>query len=250
MKQSNKILIGLFSLLLVLTFITLFKIKSLHDVYKNSETFGNKNWITSELDLKEFSELTAGEHLKVTWHRGIPHAKIQIEESLKNYLKVQQEGTRVIVKMDSLVNYRINGTIEVDLYSQNLDKITLIDFVSFETLDTLSGNELLLELSDHSNASVFLKAAKFELSQFNFSQLTLIGSAQFAKMKLSDHCQLDAQKISIDELEMDMDDFSQAELNVNSKLQAVCSDHSQLEYQGDSVTAEIKQRDFSQVNKK
>jgi len=249
MKLSNKILIAAFSLIIILTFITMVKIKGISEEYRQNQTLGNKNWVTAEFPLQEFTELKVGDHFKVNWHKGVPMVKVHIEENIKSYFKVDQDGSKVNIHFDSLTSYRINGEIVVDVYSQSLNQIHLHDFVRFTGLDTILTSKLKIEMEDHCEAEFFINVESMELNQFDFCQLEVKGSAKDAQIKLSDHCQLGAEQLNIWTAVVDMDDFTEASILVRNRLKADCNDHSNLEYKGDSVLAEITQRDFSEVSK-
>lgn len=249
MKLSNKILIAAFSLVMILTLITMIKVKSIQMEYKQNETLGNKNWITAEFPLQEFTELKAGNHFEVNWHKGAPLVKVRIEENLKPFFKVKQEGNKISVGFDSLSSYQLNGVIIVDVYSQTLQSIHLEDFVEFSGKDTINTSEFKLELEDHCVAKVLLNTESLNLRQYDFSDLTIKGLARNVNVKLQDHSQLDADQLITSNSVLDLSDFANASIVVQSKLKVECQDHSNLEYKGDSVIAEIIQRDFSQVTK-
>ncbi len=249
MKLSNKILIAAFSLIIILTFITMIKIKNISEDYRQDQTLGNKNWVTVEFPLQEFTELKVGDHFEVNWHQGVPMVKVHIEENIKSFFKVDQDGQKINIHFDSLTNYRINGKIVVDVYSQSLNQIRLHDFVQFTGLDTILTSKLKIEMEDHCEAEILINVETMELNQFDFCKLEVSGSAKDASIKLSDHCQLGAEQLNISNALVDMDDFTQASIMVRNRLKADCNDHSNLEYKGDSVIAEITQRDFSEVSK-
>ncbi len=248
MKLSTKLLLALFALGIVLSFITMFKIQQLNAEYSKDIYKGNQNWINLDLPVQAFNSIEIGNHLTVNWHKGAPKATIRIEENLKNIVQLKQTGEHVKIYFDSLSNYRLNGKIVVDLYSESLSKIHLKDFLEFTTVDKLDASKLELELEDHIEATMNLSVDTLWVSMYDFCELTLSGQAAFGNVQLSGHSQLDGSNLNLNAIETQMDDFTEAELNLKRYIKASLKDHAQLNYKGDSVMAEIKTRDFSKVN--
>lgn len=250
MKLSNKILIAAYSVFILLTFITMVKLKNATSEFWKTQTIGNMKWVSLEFPLQDFNQLEVGEHFEVIWHKGSPKIKVSIEENLKSYFKAIQSNNKLDIRLDSLSNYKTNGKIVVDVYSESLNEIYLKDFVKFESLDTIRQDTLKIELLDHCDAKLILVAAYLNLDQNDFSQLMLRGNARESKIQINDHSQLNAKHLIIETAVVEMEDFSNAEVNIKARLVADCQDHSNLEYSGDSVIAEIRQKDFSEVEKK
>ncbi|MEI2696412.1 MAG: DUF2807 domain-containing protein [Saprospiraceae bacterium] len=248
MKLSTKLLLSLFGLTILLSFITMFRIQQWHREYDKGIYKGNENWIEKEFPLQEFNSLEVGNHFSVVWHQGAPLVKVKIEENLKSFIKVDQTGKHVIIKFDSLPNYRTNGKIIIDVYSQSLEKIHLKDFMEFKTVDSIQGSKLELELEDHCEVNMYIKTDTLVINMYDFCELNLAGKCSTTNIRLNGHCQLDGEDIQFEQVEMQMDDFSNADIRVGRFIKAALKDHAQLNYKGDSVVADIKTRDFSNVN--
>ncbi len=249
MKLSNKILITTGIVISLLIFITMVKIKQIQADFRENQTIGNKTWITHEVAINDFDQLELGHHFKANWHRGEAKVSIKIEENLKSYLRIQQDGLKLRIDFDSLVSYESSGPIIVDIYSMGLKEIRLTEFVDFTCLDTITGDRIKLEIQDHSQAEIILAIDTLDLMMYDFSRLDIGGSVSEATIRLNDHTNLEADKLIINQVNVDMNDFTKAYLVVNHRLKAQCMDHSNLEYRGDSLTSEIQQRGFSQVSK-
>lgn len=248
MKLSTKLLLALFGITILLSFITMFKISQLHREYDKGIYKGNENWIEKEFSLQEFNSLEVGGHFSVVWNQGPPMVKVKIEENLKSLIKVDQTGKHVLIHFDSLPNYRTNGKIIINVYSQTLEKIHLKDFMEFKTADSIRGSKLELELEDHCEVSMQIKTDTLLLNMYDFCELDLAGLCSISTIRLSGHSQMDGEGIKFDQVEMQMDDFSNAEIRVAKLIKAALKDHAELNYKGDSVVADIKTRDFSNVN--
>lgn len=249
MKLSNKLLIGFFSLVFILTLYTMIKIQHLEKEYFKNRITGNKNWITHEIPLKDFTSLEAGGHFIVRWHKGSPMLKVKIEETLKPFFNFHQSADKTSFDMDSLGSYTSNGSIEVDVYSENLINLNLNGFIQFSSMDTLNNPVLKIELEDHAEVELLIHADSLNLNMYDFCSLQIKGQSHATNLKLSDHSQLEAYEFYITNAYCQMDDFSGAELQVVKYLKAECQDHANLSYKGENVIAESSQRNFSQVNK-
>jgi hypothetical protein len=250
MKLSNKILIATGIVFSLLIFITMVKIKQIQAEYRENQTIGNKNWTTHEMQLSEYDKIDLGHHFKVNWHKGEARLSIKIEENLRPYLKIDQDGQTLKIRFDNQLNYESSGPMVVDLYSPKLSEIRLSEFVVFNTKDTIQAQFLKFEAQDHCKANILLKTDSIELQMFDFCKIDIGGKAALANFRLNDHSTLDADQFVVDQAIMDMNDFTDASLIIKNRLKAQCMDHSNFEYRGDSVTAEIQQRDFSKVRKK
>lgn len=248
MKLSTKILLTLFGLAILLSFVTMFKIQQLHREYDKGIYKGNENWIEKEFPLQEFNSLEVGNHFSVVWHQGAPMVKVKIEENLQSLIKVDQTGKHVFIHFDSVSNYRTNGKIVINVYSQTLEKIHLKDFMDFSAADSIQVAKLELELEDHCEANLTIKSDTLLINMYDFCELSLAGTCPVGIVQLSGHCQLNGEEIKIGQLEMQMDDFSSADIRVGRFIKAALRDHAELSYKGDSVIADIKTRDFSNVN--
>lgn len=248
MKLSTKLLLALFGTTILLSFITMFKIQQWHREYDKGIYKGNENWIVKEFPLQAFNSLEVGSHFSIVWHQGSPMVKIKIEENLQNLIKVDQTGNHVFIHYDSLPNYRSNGKIIIDVYSQTLEKIHLKDFMEFNTADSIRGPKLELELEDHCEVNMKIKLDTLLLNMYDFCELNLAGLCSTSIIRMSGHSQLDGEETKLEQLEMQMDDFTQANIRIEKLIKASLKDHAELDYKGDSVVADIKTRDFSNVN--
>ncbi|MBK6543879.1 MAG: DUF2807 domain-containing protein [Saprospiraceae bacterium] len=249
MKLSNKILIAFFSLIFILTIVTMVEIHNLEKDYFNDRISGNQKWTSAEYSILDFHTLEVGGHFVVRWHKGSPKLIVKIEESLKPYFRIKQDSDKLSFNMDSLETYRSNGNIEVDIYSENLRALKLSDFMQFSSKDTLNSGTLSFEFEDHVEVDLLVQTDSLELNLFDFSQLKLKGSSKVTNADLNGHTELDAFDFSMQNAFIHMDDFSKAELLVLNYLKAECQDHAILNYKGSTVTAEINQRNFSEVTK-
>lgn len=248
MKLSTKLLLALFGMTILLSFITMFKIQQLHREYDKGIYKGNEKWIELEFPLQEFNSLEVGSHFSVVWHQGAPMVKVKIEENLKSLIKVDQSDKHVLIHFDSLPNYRTNGKIVIDVYSHSLEKIHLKDFMEFKTADNLQVSKLELELEDHCEVNLNIKSDTLVTTMYDFCELNLTGFCSTGIIRMSGHCQMDGEEIKFDQADMQMDDFSNANIQVGRFIKAALKDHAELNYKGDSVVADIKTRDFSKVN--
>lgn len=250
MKLSNKIALIATGLVILSTLAVMIKVRMAADTYKSELVIGNKSWVEIDVPLMPFTTLEAGKHFVVSWHKGSPKGKIRVEENLKDYVRIIQDGQRIQIRMDSIQSYKSNEAIRIDLYSDTLTEIYLNGFVEFEMKDTLHAAQLFVSSENHSEGNLLLVLDQLELRMNDFSQLKLKGSALNANIKLDDHTELKARDLKTEMMNLNMQDFCEARVNVSKKLIAECSDHAKLVYAGsDSLETQIHNREFSEVNK-
>ncbi len=249
MKLTHKILGIAFIMLVLSALVLMIKIKMEVKQFKHERTIGNQQWEELNVPLTEFDELEAGEHFVVKWHRGSPAGKINVESNLKNYIKIEQNGTHIRIYLDSIHNYKTHGDIVVNVYSGNLKHIRLYDFVEFQALDTLQSIHLQVHMSDHSEARLISVADSLSVSLEDFSELRANGRSAVTRITQMDHSECDASDFQTQVCEADLKDFSSARIKVANQLKADCSDHSEFRYAGDQVRVESNQRDFATIEK-
>ncbi|HEX5626093.1 MAG TPA: DUF2807 domain-containing protein [Saprospiraceae bacterium] len=249
MKLSNKILIGAFAAGLLLTLAIMVQLRITQKNYLSTLTTGNKDWVVAEFLIQPFETLHVGNHFEVKWHRGAPMVKVRIEENIKPFLKVSQDSGVLHIDLDQMKLFRTHGGIVVDVWSEHLYKIQLEDFVQFEAMDTLNGEVIHIDVQDHAQLTLGLQAAEARIRLYDFCQVDLSGRAESAILHMGDHSQLEGRRLQLTAAEVEMSDFSNADLSVSGMLKANCVDHAQLSYRGDSVHAEVSQRDFAEIRK-
>lgn len=250
MKLSNKISLIAVAIILFSTLIVMIKVKMEANTYKTEMTIGNKSWIEIDVPLTDFSIIEAGKHFEVYWHKGNPNAKIRVEENLKDYVKVVQDGKRINIRMDSIQNYKAHEAIRIDLYSDTITEIYLKDFVEFQMKDTLHLSQLMVSTENHSEGHLLLILDQLELRMNDFSQLKMKGKILNCNIQMDDHTELKAKELDTDYVNINMQDFCEARVQVAKKLIAECSDHAKLVYSGSqNLETQIQNREFSEASK-
>lgn len=249
MKLSNKILIIAIGLGVLSTIVLMVKVKMEADNFKSTRTIGNKTWVSIDKTLDEYNSIQVEGHFEVNWHKGSPMAKINIEENFKDYVKVEQEGNKVRVYLDSIKNYKSNGVMTIDLYSDAFDELVLMDFCEFTCEDKCIVPTLKVFTKNHSEAKINAEVDTLIFTAQDFSESKMSGTAQYSKMVMTDHSALKAYDFESNSAEVNLSNFSTAKITVKSSLSAHCSDHTDLRYRGDSLVTQIINREFSEVRK-
>jgi len=248
MKLSNKIAIAAVAFIMLCTLIVLVKLRFDVNDYQRDLTVGNRSWVQMEVPLTEFTILEAGKHFEVNWHKGSPKATVRVEDNLKQFVMVKQEGQRVTIKMDSIKSYQINEAIIVDVYSNTLGEIFLNEFVQFTMKDSIHAEQIKILTENHAEANMLLNVSQADIQLNDFSSMHIKGSADYINLRLDDHSELNAKNFIINRCDLEMGDFSQARVNVLQKLKANCSDHTSLTYTGYAqLETNIINREFSEV---
>ncbi len=249
MKLTHKILGIAFIIMLAAALVLMIKIKLEMRHFMNERTVGNQQWEKLDVQLSEFDGLEASEHFVVRWHKGSPAGKISVENNLKNYVKIDQQGSFIKIHMDSIHNYKMHGDIVIDVYSSTLNRIQLNDFVRFQAMDTVQTTAFQILMGDHSEASLVGHADSVQISLNDFAELQLKGRSAFTKLVQSDHSECDAEEFQAKDCDADLQDFSSGKMKVLNYLKVVCSGHSEFKYSGDSIRVESNERDFGSIEK-
>lgn len=249
MKLSNKILMIAIGLGVLATVILMVKVKMEADHFKSTRTIGNKTWVSIDKSLEDFNAIQVEGHFEVNWHKGSPMAKINVEENFKDYVKVEQEGNKVRVYLDSLNNYKSNGAMTIDLYSEAFNELVLMDFCEFTCEDKCIVSSLNVFVKNHSQAKINAEVDSMFFIAQDFSESKMSGKATFSDMVMTDHSALKAYDFESNIAVVNLSNFSTAKITVKSTLNAHCSDHTNLRYKGDSLVTQIINREFSEVRR-
>lgn len=248
MKLSNKISWITAGIIVLCTLIVMIKMRVEANKYLKELKVGNKTWVEENIPLTEFTIIEAGKHFVVNWHKGSPKATVRVEENLKQYVKVEQDGQRIRVKMDSLTNYRINESIRIDLYSDSLSEIFMNGFVEFKMKDSLRVQQFKVNIENHANASLWIIANQVNMQLNDFCEVSLKGSTDYLKLDMDDHSSLSAKNFEVNKCDLEMGDFSEARVNVKIHLNAECTDHSNLTYsENPQLETHLINREFSEI---
>ncbi|MBK9108733.1 MAG: DUF2807 domain-containing protein [Saprospiraceae bacterium] len=250
MKLSNKISLIAVAIILISTLVVMIKVKMEANTYQKEMTIGNKSWVEIDVPLTAYTIIEAGKHFEVYWHKGNPNAKIRVEENLKDYVKIIQDGQRISIRMDSIQSYRTHEAIRIDLYSDTLTEIYLNNFVEFHMKDTLRLTQLMVSTENHSEGHLLLILDQLELRMNDFSQLKVMGKITNCNIQMDDHTELKAKALETEFVNLNMQDFCEARVHVAKKLIAELSDHAKLVYSGaENLETQIQNREFSEASK-
>lgn len=198
---------------------------------------GNGNIVEKTQTVKEFHSLHVGDSFKV-------HL-------------IQSDEEKVVIKTDENLHEHIvvtnkNGDLSIRVQAEFRESNDLTIYVSFKDVEhmnfggaciinaenQLKFNELDLNLAGSTNTELDITANTLNVQVSGASNLTLSGTTQKSDIIVNGAGNLNAEKLSIDEANINVSGGGTAEVTVNEILEATISGGGLLEYSGDPSKVE------------
>jgi hypothetical protein len=186
MKTSNKLLIGLFALIILSITIIIFMVTNqVKAIGFGNETFTKKGYATLNPQLKYFNKLEVSNKIKVQYTQGsIQKVSLKVDSSLLDDLEVKVVDSKLIINSNSHSFWK-DLKIEVEITNDSLNEIDLSSGVVFKAMNELK----IYKLSCDASAGAIIKAngtfndLKLELSAGAIAELS--GKCNFLYVEAS-----------------------------------------------------------------
>ena len=255
MKTSNKIFLGLFTLIALNALTGAIMLRSslqqqgIGDGVDRIE--GNGHLKTKKLAASDFSKLTIDGNYEVILSQGKEFLEIETSENLIDFFtaKKTEDGRLYIAAKEgySLVPKR---AVQIKLGFKALTEIELAESASLTASDTLKFEHLQLSLQDFSESNLTLVANKnLNIWAKDMTVINLSGHASKTKIELADVAKVHGKELVLQNVDIQTRDMSFADLNVVQRIKGTAADNSTIEYIGEPEIR-LEDRDMSRLIKK
>ena len=212
--------------------------------------------ITSEIhDISGFDKIDVSEDFKVYVHFADGPEKVEIEanENLHDLIVVENDGGTLKIHMKS---YNIEGygkrggaqeRLVAHITAQNLNAIKGEEDVSISLEDELQSDQLSIDLSEDCILKGHINVKDLEVKLDEDSILDIEGSARSMTVQANEDSTIKGFELVVGQLEIELNEDSQAKLTVNGDIDLVAKDDSYFYYKGNPNFTRKRLRGDSEV---
>lgn len=238
---------------------------------KKDKIKGSKIITLTIKELENFETIEIRDNFEVTIVKSEkPSIEIEADDNLHDIVNYEVKGTTLAVSTlkepigfkkflirinynDSLKLIVVRDAVEIKaLADLSLDNITVKGYDASKIFLNVKSNYFALQLDDKCEAEINVKADKtsvelsknseikalvvsteFKLDMYQKSSAVIEGTTSKAKIRLDNMSTLKAQKLVVNNLEIDCDNYSKCEINVGNSVAISAAGKSQIELYGE-----------------
>jgi hypothetical protein len=193
---------------------------------------GNGNVVKQERKVAAFDAIDVSGAFDIYLSLGTTQSVIvETDDNLQPLIKTEVVGNTL--KIDNKKPIHDSKCMKVYVTVTDLKKIELSGAVDMETQNKLTLNELEIEISGATDASLDLAVQKLEISSSGGSKMKLSGMANKFDVDVSGAVELRAYDLLAEIVSLSISGAGEAEINVTKELNADISGAATVRYKGD-----------------
>ncbi len=148
---------------------------------------GNGVRQTKEKALNDFDELEISGAFKIILVQSDTYkAVVEADENLQEYVRIEQSGDRLRIKMRNNVNYHSSHGIKITVYGNDIDRIELAGSSSLETEGQIENNDhIYVTIAGSGDADMELKTPETKVSIGGSGEVKLKGKTRDLKLNIA-----------------------------------------------------------------
>lgn len=196
-------------------------------------TKGSGHVISKTFNESGFKDIEVSSVMKVYLKQGNDFSvKIDAEDNILDLIKVEKEGSKLSVDFKN--NISVSPTKDVIIYItapefHNLDASGAGGFISE---GTLSGNEILLELSGATKAKLNVAVNTIKIDASGASKIILAGTTDQLSLDGSGSTKMEAIDLKAQDVDLDISGAGNATVYAEKKLDVSISGAGKVQYKG------------------
>lgn len=240
MKTSNKILTGLFTIVLLLGISFMFLLKANLIPYdanvhlKNlTSKMGDIRGIKSDGDFK----------IRVVQYDGDSEIQIKSKVSIVDYFDFKKLDDDILyLGIRDLTSGSERADVVVKMKECKTFKLTESTDLQFAN-PLININDIHVELEDNATADISLEGDLVRLKISNNSSIRLTGKVKNIILEAKDNGRIDASALEADEAIVWVTDNADVNLKVKDKISGTVKDNAALEYKGTPVSEVVRENE-------
>lgn len=247
MKTSNKLLIGLLVLFLII--ITVFAgVARYH--YSAERISGDGNRVSQSREVAAFSGIRISGKIKVYITQG-PEKKLEIRAD-QNLLPLIHTGVDNEILTIDITDHKIdrNALLEVYLSTGAVRSLDISGEASVETVNGLKGEELQINGSSGSTGNISLQYKNLICDFSSGASVKLSGNVESAAFVSSAGARIEGSNLTARKCSVDSNAGSYADVKVVDELTADVSSGSMFQYSGDPSVRNINASSGGTIQKR
>lgn len=241
MKTSNRILLGLMAIILLVVLTGMISVKGnlVPTGFGEGETevFGSKSYKTIRPEVANFDKLDIAGNFDITLVPGNTFLEIEGEDNILDLLNIQvypNPSGQLEIKAKEGYVLRPSDLIKLKIGFENLNSIHLMNEVKLTAATPLHFDNIEIIAYNNSTIHLDLTANKVGLQLQNASKVNLKGAIQKLDLQSYNSGQLEAAELTIQDAHIKTHNYSAVNLNVQNELTAEAYNYSKIRYAGNA----------------
>ncbi|MDJ1504207.1 head GIN domain-containing protein [Xanthocytophaga agilis] len=212
---------------------------------------GNGHIVEKTFSVSSFDEIKIEGVFTIHLTQGNTESvKIAIDDNLLQYITVENENDRLIVKWTKNQHQSINN-VKSDLYItfKNLQELNLNHVGKLQTTNTLKLQDLVVNVNSVGETNLTLNAQSLTIRHDGVGSLNLDGTAKEATIKCSGVGSLKAFDLVVDKLNLNCSGVGSAEVTAEKEISISASGVGGVRYQGNAKTLQLNASGIGKVKK-
>jgi hypothetical protein len=209
------------------------------------------NPVTVSEEYTGFTKVDVGSAFRVTIDQGEDYrVDITLDENLRKYLDVGVQGDTLQIRLRPGVSYSSRpGEMRAEITMPELEGLDLSGAVRGDVKGFESNDPLRVNLSGASNLAADIAVGDVQLEASGASRVTMKGSGDALYLESSGASNADLSEFTVTDADIRLSGASQAQVNMDGRLNADVSGASKLLYSGDVSLGEVETSGASTVKK-
>jgi len=214
------------------------------------EIKGDGNVVTEQRTLSGFNQLEVNGVFNLYISQGDSESvKIETDKNLLKLIETKNNGSKLIIKMETNGKSIDATKINVFLTVKNIQKLEFNTIGNIETTSVLKANNLEIIGSGVGNTKLELNCLKVDGNFSTVGNVVLKGKIQNLTMSNTGVGNLDALDLNTDTLVLTSTGVGNVEVNVEKEISIISSGIGNVKYKGNAVIKNIDASGIGRVKK-
>lgn len=229
MKTTNKLILGLLAVGIVIVTVLMIKIKA--NLVSLSELAGSGNVITETIQLDAFTDVNVAGNFKLILLQGDSHSvRITTDDNLMEYVMANVSDNKLTIRFDN-TKY-LHKRIDIYVTFAQLENLTLTAGSRATTEAPVKGSYLKHSVRSGGHSAIELEYDEIQLDAFAGSHVELSGTVRKLNIESNSGAQVKASGLIATECRLSSSSGALNEVYASNVIDASLSSGSQLMYYG------------------
>ncbi len=196
--------------------------------------------------LDDFNQMHVRGSIEVHYSQGgTPHLKCTLSEKASDAFIYKVDGSTLF-----LDTKKSPETIKVYISSPNIKSVDLGSSATFNSEGSIKGNAIQFLTSGASELTADVECEKLEVSAEGASEVELAGSAKVLIAKAQGAVEIDAKKLSAEDVEVNASGASDVDVKAEKSLKVYAEGASDVTFEGEPETVDVELEGIASLNDK
>lgn len=207
---------------------------------------------TKDYEFSGYTSLEVNDNFTVYMNFSDTEEKLQVKanDNLLGYVKITQEGNKLLVKLDGIGNIIGTETLKVYITTKGVTEYKAKGNSKFIFDNPVEASLVKINLTGNCIISGTIKADRLDLVSQGNSMLDIAGSIKTLYTQFEGNCELRDYDLTVGSLKMDLSGNSNAYISVTDSISIDAIGNSILSYKGNPIIVHQELSSGSKIVKK